>query len=229
MASKPAERARELVRERIGLVRDAMRTCDEHIERELAVLAARGVVPSCTRGCAHCCRQEILAPRAEAEAIVDWLHASWSPAQLDALKDRLRAWLAWHHGEFKRRVTAGEDRQVVAYEDGPGCAVLQDAACSIYPVRPTTCRMHYVTSSADACRPVRDPACARDETVVVLPSIHRVALPSVHRIREGVARQGTDYWATVHLLPEWLAHLLRVADQPWRTAPPLPLASASPR
>jgi hypothetical protein len=84
--------------------------------------------------------------------------------------------------------------------------------------------MHYVTSSADACRSVRDPAYARDEKLAVLPSIHRVALPSVHRIREEVKRQGIDYWGTVHLLPEWLAHLLRIADQPWRTAPPLRLS-----
>ena len=226
MASKGAERARELVRERIGMVRAAMHTCDEDIERELAVLAARGVVPSCSKGCAHCCRQEILVPRAEAEAIVDWLQSSWSAEQLDGLKHRLRAWLVWHHGEFTRRVSAGEDRQTVAFEDGPGCLVLHENACSIYPVRPTMCRMHYVTSSPDACRSVRDPAFTRDENIATVPSIHRVALPSVHRIREEVTRQGIDYWGTVHLLPEWLAHLLRVEDQPWRTAPPLRLTSA---
>lgn len=224
MASKAAERARALVRERIGIVRAAMQTCDEDIERELATLAARGVVPTCSKGCAHCCRQEILVPRAEAEAIVDWLQVSWPAEQLEALEQRLRAWLVWHHGEFKRRVDAGEDRQAVAYEDGPGCVALQDGACSIYAVRPTMCRMHYVTSSADRCRSGRDPAFRRDEELAVLPSIHRVALPSVHRIREVVDRQGTDYWATVHLLPEWLAHLLRVGDQPWRAAPPLQLS-----
>ena len=224
MISNTTKRTKELVRQRIGVVRAAMRTCDEDIERELAVLAVRGVVPTCSKGCAHCCRQEILVPRAEAEAIVEWLQASWSPAQLDALNDRLRAWLTWHHGDFTRRVATGEDRQALAYEDGPGCVALQDGVCSIYPVRPTMCRMHYVTSSADACRSLRDPAFARDEKLAVLPSIHRVALPSVHRIREEVKRQGTDYWGTVHLLPEWLAHLLRVGDQPWRTAPPLRLS-----
>jgi Fe-S-cluster containining protein len=226
MASKGAERARELVRQRIGVVRAAMQTCDEDIERELAVLAARGVVPSCSKGCAHCCQQEILVPRAEAEAIVEWLEATWSPGQLDGLRDRLRGWLVWHHGEFKRRVMAGEDRQAVAFEDGPGCVALDDGACAIYPVRPTMCRMHYVTSSPDACRSRRDPAFAGDEKMAVVPSIHRVALPSVHRIREEVSRQGTDYWSTVHLLPEWLAHLLRVEEQPWRTSPPLRLAGA---
>lgn len=223
MTSKSAERARELVRARIGVVRAAMQTCDDEIERELGVLATRGVVPTCSKGCSHCCRQEILVPRAEAEAIVEWMQASWTAAQLDAFTERLRAWLAWHHGEFTRRVNAGEDRLTVTYEDGPGCLALQDNACSIYPVRPTMCRMHYVTSTADACRSARDPAFARGVKLEVVPSIHRVALPSVHRIREEVRLQGTDYWGTVHLLPEWLAHLLRIGDQPWRSAPPLPL------
>lgn len=218
----PADRARELVRQRIGFVREAMQQCDDAIDRELAVLAARGVVPSCHKGCAHCCSQEILVPRAEADAIVDWLQATWTADHLDALKARLRAWIAWHHGEFTRRVAAGEDRQTVAYEDGPGCMVLQDGACAIYPVRPTMCRMHYVTSSPDTCRSLKDPAYAPGVPEVV-PSINRVALPAVHRIREAVARQGTAYWGTVHLLPEWLAHLLKVADQPWRTAPALKL------
>lgn len=220
--SNPAERARALVRERIQFVRDAMQQCDDAIAKELDALAARGVAPSCSRGCAHCCHQEILVPRAEAEAIVDWLQATWPAEQVAALKQRLQDWLAWHHGEFSRRVKAGEDRQTVAYEDGPGCTVLADGACSIYPVRPTMCRMHYVTTPADACRSRTDPLHPGIEPAG-LPSIERVALPAVHRIRERVARQGTDYWGTVHLLPEWLAHLLRVADQPWRAAPALKL------
>jgi Fe-S-cluster containining protein len=220
MGSKDAERARALVRERIHVARAAMATGDDDIARELDTLAARGVAPSCTKGCAYCCRQEILIPRAEAEVIVEWIQASWAAAQLDALKDRLRAWLAWHHGELTRRVAGGEDRQVVAYEHGPFCVALEDGACSIYPVRPMTCRIHYVSSSPDVCRQTRDPLHPGGEPVV-LPSIHRVAQPAILRIRAVIERQGADFLATVHLLPEWLAHLLRVEDQPWRTAPPL--------
>lgn len=216
---KDAERARALVRERIGVVRAAMDACDGDIERELAVLAARGIAPTCSKGCAHCCRQEILVTRAEAEAIVEWIQASWQLAQIDTLKDRIRAWLVWYRDGFQRRVAAGEDRDVVAYEHGPLCVALQDDACSIYPARPMMCRTHYVSSSPDACRQARDPAFSGDEQVAVLPSIHRVSQPAILRIRAVVERQGADFTATVHLLPEWLAHLLRVEDQPWRTAP----------
>src|SRR5262245_12509810 len=115
MVKSTPEGARQLVRDRIGLVRAAMQRCDDDIERELAALAARGVVPTCSKGCAHCCRQEILVPRAEADAVVDWLESSWTAAQREALKARLRDWLAWYHGDFKRRVAAGEDRQMVSY------------------------------------------------------------------------------------------------------------------
>jgi Fe-S-cluster containining protein len=223
MAKQTAERARQLVRERIGLVRAAMQRCDDDIDRELATLASRGVVPSCSKGCAHCCRQEILVSRAEAETIIDWLETSSSPAQLEALRARLRDWLVWYHGDFKRRVAAGDDRQMVAYEHGPGCVALLDGACTIYPARPLMCRMHFVTSSADACRPAGDPAFVSDEPLALIPSISRVAQPAVLQIRGGIERQGTDFWATVHLLPEWLAHLLRIEEQPWRTAPPLQL------
>lgn len=216
---KDAERARALVRERIGVARAAMDACDDDIARELTVLATRGIAPTCRKGCAHCCRQEILVTRVEAEAIVAWIEASWQPPQLDALKDRIRAWLVWARDGFQRRVDGGEARDVVAYEHGPLCVALEDDACSIYPVRPMMCRTHYVSSSPDACRQASDPAFSRDDKVLVLASIHRVSQPAILRIRAVVERQGADFRATVHLLPEWLAHLLRVEDQPWRAAP----------
>jgi Fe-S-cluster containining protein len=221
MGSKDAERARALVRERISVARAAMDACDADIEREFDVLAARGIAPTCRKGCVHCCREEILIPRAEAETIVEWIQASWLPPQLEALKGRLRDWLVWYRGDGKRRVDAGEDRKTVAYEHGPLCVALEDNACSIYPVRPMTCRMHYVSSSPDACRQASDPAYSGDGQVASLLSIHRVAQPAILRIRAVIERQGADFLGTVHLLPEWLAHLLRVEDQPWRTAPRL--------
>ena len=219
MASKQVERARALVRERIQVTRGAMAACDDAVERELGELGARGVVPSCRKGCAHCCRQEILVPRAEAEAIVAWLRASWTPAQIDALADRLRAWLAWYRDDCRRLIQSGETRGSALYEHGPQCVALEDDACSIYPTRPMMCRMHYVRSSPDACRQQADPRVTA-EPVTVLPSIHRVTQPAVLRIRAEIERQGSDFLGTVHLLPEWLAHLLQVEAQPWRTAPP---------
>jgi Fe-S-cluster containining protein len=219
MASKDVERARALVRDRIKVARAAMDTCDEAIDRELGELATRGVAPTCSKGCAHCCRQEILVTRAEAEAIVEWIQAAWTPAQLAALGDRLRAWLAWYRDDCRRLVDGGLPREVALYEHGPQCVALQDDACSIYPARPMTCRIHFVRSTPDACRQRSDPGFVAEHPAVLL-SIHRVSQPAILRIRAEIERQGSDFTATVHLLPEWLAHLLRVEQQPWLTAPP---------
>ncbi|HEU4730877.1 MAG TPA: YkgJ family cysteine cluster protein [Kofleriaceae bacterium] len=219
MASKDAERARALVRERIRVARAAMEACDAAIDLELGELATRGIAPTCSKGCAHCCRQEILVTRAEAETVVDWISATWAPAEIDELRQRLRAWLAWLRDVAPGLIAGGQTREVALYEHGPQCVALRDSACSIYPVRPMMCRIHHVRSSPDACRQKADPALVHDP-VVVLPSIHRVTQPAILRIRAEIERQGSDFLATVHLLPEWLAHLLRVEAQPWLNAPP---------
>jgi hypothetical protein len=215
MASKDAERARALVRERIKITRDAMVECDQQVERELDALAARRITPACSRGCTNCCREGIFATRAEAEAIVDWLGASWSSGQLDALRALIRDWLSWYRGDYRRLVDSGVPSAVVFLEHGPFCVALVDQACSIYPVRPMSCRIHYVSSPPETCGTNGDPE------AVVLSSIARVTQPAILKIRGMIERQGANFLGTVHLLPEWLAHLLRVEDQPWRTSPPL--------
>ncbi|HET9621846.1 MAG TPA: YkgJ family cysteine cluster protein [Kofleriaceae bacterium] len=223
MASKDAERARarakQLVRERIDVARAAMAACEDAIGHELEALAARGVAPTCSKGCAHCCRQEILVTRAEAEAIVEWIEAAWPAERRAALAERIQGWLAWFRGECRARVAGGMAREVALYEHGPPCVALVDDACSIYPTRPMMCRMHFVRSTPDACRQKADPALVA-EPVVTLPSIHRVTQPAVLRIRAEIERQGADFMSTVHLLPEWLAHLMKIEAQPWLDAPP---------
>ena len=221
MGKKEAERARALVRERIAVTLESIEYCNELIASEMSLLSARGVAPSCGKGCSHCCRQEIRVPRAEAEAIVDWIETSWQLPAIEALKQKLRAWLAWYRTEYVRLVAEGETRQAAFYEFGPQCPALQDDACSIYPMRPMTCRTHYVTSPPDACRQEGDPLFLGEGLVNAIPSIVRVTEPSALRIRAVVEKQGADFFATVHLLPEWLAHLLRIEEQPWRSTPTL--------
>jgi hypothetical protein len=41
------------------------------------------------------------------------------------------------------------------------------------------------------------------------------------KLRALIENQGADFNGTVHLLTEWLAHLLGVEAQPWRTAEPI--------
>jgi len=95
------------------------------------------------------------------------------------------------------------------------CPALVDNLCSIYPVRPVFCRTYFVTSPADACRPVGDPA--RLEAPVVLLPIAAKVTPIASKLRSLVESQGSDFNGTVHLLAEWLVHLLGIEQQPWLT------------
>jgi hypothetical protein len=119
-------------------------------------------------------------------------------------------------------VASGIPRRDAFYMHAPQCPALIDDACSIYSVRPVFCRTHYVTSPADACRPEGDPA--RLDAPVELMRIFAKASPIGIKLRAFVENQGADFNGTVHLLAEWLAHLLGVEQQPWR-----PAATASAR
>jgi hypothetical protein len=194
--------------------------CDDVATRELAQLATAGVVASCTAGCAHCCSLEIPMSRVEGEALVEWLLANRSVEELAAIRDRLRAWLVWYRTEYPRLVASGLDRSDVFFRHAPLCALNVDGRCSAYPVRPVTCRNHYVTSPVATC----DPARGSGEPDMIL-SISRASRTHVAELRGIVERQGGDYIATIHLLAEWLAHLLEVEREPWIGAPKLQLGS----
>jgi Fe-S-cluster containining protein len=211
--------AQQHVKERRSLALKVFHEVDDLVDREIARSVETGRTPTCAKGCSHCCREELYAPRAEAEAIVDWLDSS-APHVLDGLKARIAAWLAWYRSEFPALVARGIARRDAFYSHGPACPALVDDTCAIYPVRPMFCRTHYVTSPVDACRPGGDPA-RLDAPIQRMTTLFARAAPIGTRLRALVEAQGADFQATVHLLPEWLAHLLGVEQQPWRTAGPV--------
>lgn len=221
MGKKDAVRARQLVRQRIGLAKEAWVYCDELIDRELDALRSRGIVSTCAKGCAHCCRQEIRVAKAEAEAVVDWIHKTWDATTIEALKERLQLWLSWYTSDYPRLVGSGVTREAAFYEHGPQCPALEHDECSIYPVRPLTCRRHHVSSPPDACRQERDPLFPGLDLSRPIEALVRISEPARHRLQARSDAAGADYFRTAHLLPEWLAHLLRVDDQPWLRTPPL--------
>jgi Fe-S-cluster containining protein len=218
VAKKDADRAKQQAQERLAVTREAWSEADRLISAELAGL---GTAPTCAAGCAHCCRQAIVTARAEAEAVADHIKRTWDEPCIEALRERLRAWLRWYRENYPKLIADGVKRDAAFYERGPQCVMLVDNACSAYEARPLTCRTLYVTSSPNACRQESDPLFERDATFVPVHSLVRVTEPMHLRIRAVVEKQGADYMATAHLLPEWLAHLLRVEDQPWRTTHPL--------
>lgn len=100
-----------------------------------------GVKLVCRAGCALCCwlRVDVYAP--EVFLIADTLRREWAPAEIDALMKRLTA-----HAELVRGLTVYEHatRNVA-------CPLSQDGRCTVYAVRPHTCRRHHSQDIA-ACQ-----------------------------------------------------------------------------
>jgi hypothetical protein len=201
--------------ERRRVVLRVYQGCEAAGAQKLAELATSGVVPSCAVGCSHCCSLEVPVSRPEGETLVAWLVEQRAPEELDAIRARLRGWLDWYRTDYPRLLASGMTRVDAFFRHGPPCALLEDGRCGAYPVRPVTCRNHYVSSPASVC----DPAVGNGEPDVML-AVAAATYDHVAEIRRIVEQQGGNYLASVHLLPEWLGHLLGVELEPWRGAPP---------
>ena len=193
--------------ERRRVVLKVLQGCDEAGARKLAQLAATGVVASCAAGCSHCCRLEIPVTRAEGEVLVGWLREHRTAEELDAIRATLRGWLAWYRTELPALPMSRVD---AFFRHAPSCALLEEGRCSAYEARPITCRNHFVSSPASEC----DPASGGGEPDAML-AVAQATYDHVVELRRTIERQGGNYLATVHLLPEWLAHLLEVEPEPW--------------
>ncbi len=215
------EKARALAKldERRRVVLRVYQGCDETRTSTLTRLADRGVTATCAAGCAHCCNLEIFTSRAEAEVVVAWLVEHRSTDELEAIRDRLRAWLAWYRTEYPELVASGVSRTDAFFKHAPRCALLEATNyCGAYEVRPVACRNHLVSSPVAEC----DPATGSGEPDMIL-DVSRASYDHVVQLRRVVESQGGSYLASIHLLPEWLAHLLEVEREPWQGAPPLQL------
>ena len=215
---KEKARAREKSDERKRVVLRVLEGCDEVGTKKLAELAVTGVVPTCAEGCSHCCRLEIPISRAEGEVLVDWLVTNRPPAALDAIRVRLRAWLAWYRTDYVALLASGLSRSEAFAKHAPLCSLLEDNRCGGYSARPITCRNHYVSSPVAEC----DPATTTREPDPIY-AVSMAARTHVVELHNLVSRQGGDYRATIHLIAEWLAHLLEVEREPWQGSPPLDL------
>jgi hypothetical protein len=215
------DKARTLAKadERRRVVLRVYQGCESSAARTLERLAAGGVVPTCAAGCSHCCNLEVPMSRAEGEAIVAWLTENATPEALAEIRERLRAWLAWYRDDYSRLVASGISRVDAFFRHAPPCALLDDGRCRVYPVRPVTCRSHLVSSPVSEC----DPAVGSGDPAMIL-DVAKASFDHVAELRAAIESQGGSYLASIHLIGEWLAHLLEVEREPWIGAPSLQLA-----
>jgi hypothetical protein len=105
---------------------------------EAAEAAAKLGKAECRAGCASCCHLIVMATPFEVLSIARHLSESRTPAQIEGIKQRLR-----------QIVEVPLDTTLRAKAKIP-CALLEDARCSIYELRPSVCRTALSQSRA-AC------------------------------------------------------------------------------
>ena len=187
-----------------GFIDALYRRLDLATDQALSRLKAeQGIVPSCRAGCCACCKQHILATKVEARALTGYIRREFSASRIRALHERTRRWHLWDRRRLQRSTST----------DGPGvreperhlaCPLLYKGICSIYPMRPITCRTHFVSTPARYCQHDNDPKLSgrvpRLLSSVVLTTNWFSAM-----IRYRIEAGGDDYLKSIMLLPHWLS------------------------
>jgi len=129
-----------------ALGRSAMAATSKIVEGALAQSPDRP--PACRPGCAHCCHQAVGVTPPEVFAIHAHLRATRAPDELTALAEIIRI------ADDQTRGLTPAERLSPEFP----CPFLVDARCSIYEVRPLSCRGTNALDAAACERNLRDPA-----------------------------------------------------------------------
>lgn len=156
----------------------------------------------CLSGCAHCCHQNIPVHAAEEHIITEFVDREFSEEQKDALSGRLHAWFSFMNENTPNRYLSAKDilefgAKLISQR--VPCPFLIDNLCSIYPVRPITCRTFYVSDNPDKC--ARNPGRVGNEKGY---EIKTAALNEIARV--------ADYFQ-IRLLPYAVAEHLKVRKE----------------
>lgn len=95
---------------------------------------------ACRAGCSWCCSLFVSATAPEILLIADYLRATYSTAQLAALRERLAE---------REQLIAGTTAKQRSAARRP-CVLLVDGSCSVYPVRPLACGS-WTSTNAKRC------------------------------------------------------------------------------
>jgi Fe-S-cluster containining protein len=139
--------------------------------------AQRPPTLACKEGCDWCCHLRVGTSVPEAARIAAHLRQTLSPADLQAVRERV-ARLAEQRRELKMARRTSEPLP---------CAFLVDHRCSIYPVRPLTCRG---SNSTDARACERFLSRPRQTVIPNYAPQHRLAAFVLDGIRAGASEVG---------------------------------------
>lgn len=188
-----------------AFVRSVYVSVDDAIACELDRLQSEeGIVPSCKKGCCHCCRHHILTDIAEVHTLAQYVKREFSEDQISELRIRTHQWHAWDNSRPGRTPLARVNEQVDLSNYVRTCPLLVEGACSVYPVRPVVCRAHLVSSHPQLCLAVH----TRDSTAAdpaVLKSVMVATSPFSQVIKDHIEHKGLNFPESQMLLPHGLA------------------------
>jgi Fe-S-cluster containining protein len=131
---------------------------DKGVEARAAAIAAQDLVLACKRGCTGCCEEPIMIFRPEAARVARWLDL---PENAEA-----RAAFRAAYPEWRERAGDTPAKLSARYVNAPGsyveahiegwtkrvmCAFNRGGECTIYPVRPITCRGGHALNTSEYC------------------------------------------------------------------------------
>jgi Fe-S-cluster containining protein len=130
---------------------------------------------ACREGCAWCCHKQVGVAAPEILRIVTHLQQTMAPNELEALRDRVA------------RLNDQRQKSPSRTRSGIPCALLVDNRCSVYPVRPLTCR-GFNSTNAQRCELSLDP---RNGAVVpAYAPQQRLATLVLDGMRSGLTESG---------------------------------------
>jgi Fe-S-cluster containining protein len=107
----------------------------------------------CSKGCSHCCHQNITIVDVEGITISNYIDTMPSTLR-EQIKNNVMNWVKLFKANTPDRVLTEADViefEKVAATKRIACPFLINDACSIYEVRPITCRTHIVENSPEEC------------------------------------------------------------------------------
>ena len=100
----------------------------------------KSLKPSCRKGCSHCCHIQVGTTEREVDLILDYMYKNERSFTEDEL--------ATLHEQAKYDVNDPHNYMI---DKNRKCVFLKNSECSIYPVRPATCRNYFVMSDPKEC------------------------------------------------------------------------------
>ena len=160
----------------IAIAQEATVRAEEGMQTTLARQPPRPPL-ACAEGCAWCCRKVVGCAAPEVLHIVAYLQEHLSPEQMDATQQRV--------------VERDDERRGLRQDSWAAkrvtCPLLVNERCSVYSVRPLTCRGFNSTDARSCERSIK----AREHVhVPVHDPPHRVATFVLDGLRSGVSEVG---------------------------------------